>query len=114
MTTATYQHVLEAAAECGRLDGESAAINWLADFDRTAFNARRAVDGIRDLDPEVMEWIPAPDLSGEWADGLTPATLAKCCGVDPYEAEDDLDDLCNAYDSAFTRECNSRILGELS
>ena len=115
MTTATYQFALETAAGIGRGDGESAAAWWIRDAigGRATGDAipvaRRAITGIMDCDPEVMEWIPAPDLSGEWADGLTPDRLAASCGVTGIGA-DDLDDLCTAYDAGFTEAAESAIL----
>ena len=41
----------------------------------------RFLVGLDEGEPEALHALPAADLSGEWAEGLTPASLAEACGV---------------------------------
>lgn len=92
-----------AAYALGQDDGESAA-GWLIDgrTTRPECTLQRLVRGIDDGDPEVLDALPLADLSGEWADGLTPALLGWEVGLDPDTLDgDDLSALCDAYESGF-------------
>ena len=71
-------------------------------------------------DPAVYDYLPRmPDLSGEYADDLTPSTLAVMVGLDPeaFGSPDDqsieIDAACEAYEAGvsdtFGPECE-RIL----
>ncbi len=62
-----------------------------------------------DGDPRADDYLPRrPDLSGEWADGLTPASLAREVGLDAdaFGASDDasaeIDAACDAYEAGVT------------
>lgn len=69
--------------------------------------ARSLLKGIEDGDPGVLDALPAPDLSGQWADGYLPQHLAEDCGLDDQQDIDEwsrleiLRDLCDAYEDAF-------------
>lgn len=52
-------------------------------------NAQRILKGIEEGDPEVMDAFKLPDLSGEWADGMTPQSLYEAIGVSEEEADGD-------------------------
>lgn len=101
--------LLKAAADLGTKHGRNAA-EWYA---QDAFggrctrnhkeNALRVLDAIEDS--SIWEGVNVPNLSGEFADDLTPRTLAlRLCeetGTDhdsvPPETEDEM---CEAYECA--------------
>jgi hypothetical protein len=96
------------ATELGAEHGAN-AVSWLFDGNTDASAYVRLLVGIEDGDPEVLDQLPTADLSGEWADGLTPASLARECGVPDCDwsltanapAFGLVEDLCNAYEAAF-------------
>lgn len=114
-----YDLWLARATEIGREHGENAAAWWEQDAiggrasgDVTAA-ARRVLAGIEDCDPMILDNLPAPDLSGEWAGGYTPDRLYEDCDVDAasLEAALNLDnELCDAYDVAFGEACDAAIV----
>jgi hypothetical protein len=88
----------EATAEASRLgdqDGLSAA-SWIED-DALPF----LMHGYQEGDPEILDCLPHPDLSGEWADGRTWYSLAKDCGLDPDVDNDLALEVCDTYEDAF-------------
>jgi hypothetical protein len=110
----------------GDRDGRSAA-SW---FEMDAFGgrvtrgagdaARRIIKGIDDGDPEVLDALPSPDLSGEWADRVTGPSLAAdalgAAGLDDPDAkayreayERWFDDICGAYEAAFTDAATEEV-----
>jgi hypothetical protein len=65
------------AIERGREDAKSAA-TWVADGNSEPDAIRQTLQGIEDGDPMTYDLLPpAPNLSGEWADSLTPLSLAR-------------------------------------
>ena len=97
------------AAELGTEHGENAA-SWLFDGNTDTATYVRFLLGVDEGDPEVLDALPSADLSGEWADGLTPASLANACGVPDCDWALTVnapifglvEDLCNAYETAFS------------
>jgi hypothetical protein len=87
------------AQQAGREDGEAAA-SWVFDGNTDDATYARVLRGITDGDPEVLDAYRPPDLSGEWADGETPATLAKRVDVVPHDGTLLLDDVCSIYEQA--------------
>jgi hypothetical protein len=99
------------------------AASWVIDGNTDQDHIRRMVAWLDDGDPEAYDYLPAtPNLSGEWADSPTPASLYReIVGLDPADriAEDEdadgeiIDALCDAYergvDETFGVECE-RIL----
>ena len=77
--------------------------------------AERILAGLDDGDPEILDGIPAADLSGQWADGLTPRGLLDWIGADPdsTRAAEAESDLCDAYESAFERAVYAAIMKHL-
>lgn len=75
---------LEAEArELGR-DAASAAASWAVDGNTSPDAIRRTLDLLEDGDPAAWDRLPRePDLSGEWADDPTPASLVRELGEDP-------------------------------
>jgi hypothetical protein len=56
-------------------DAALAAVSWakMSESDATSI--------LDDVDPEVMDRYPGPNLSGEWADDPTPASVARDVGA---------------------------------
>jgi hypothetical protein len=112
------------ARDLGREHGENAAAWWLQEMPVGG----RSSTG----DSESREWavsmlakiadcdadIPQSDMSGEWADGMTPNRLADEIG---YDAENDkreewgflCSDLCDAYEQGFAEACERAIVKSL-
>lgn len=88
----------EQAEAIGREHGASAA-SWYEVADAAV--AQRVLDGLADCDPEVLDTLPQPDLSGQWADGYTPDRLAEDLVLLAREREHLLDGLCDAYECGF-------------
>ncbi len=67
-----YSDAVEAAAK--ELGGEAgrAAASWVFDGNTTTEEYARVLFGIEDGDPEVLDALPSPDLSGQWAGASTP------------------------------------------
>lgn len=66
--------------------------------------ASRVLRGIEDGDPEILDSLPYPDLSGEWADGYTPRDLLHDVGGNDGDAsfwQDLVSDLCDSYEDGF-------------
>jgi hypothetical protein len=88
-----------------------AAASWyeLPDGSRSRHDERalRALaDGIADGDPVVLDALPAPDLSGQWADRTSgPALYRDACDtaglVESGGEYASFDAICDAYESAF-------------
>jgi hypothetical protein len=98
-----YDTAIAYAEQLGAEHGTSAA-TWV-EID----NAAAILQGIEDGDPEIMDALPCADLSGEWADGLTPRQLVDDVlseidtdsKVDSETANDWSDGICDAYEFAF-------------
>jgi len=74
---------------------------------RLAFqNLQRGLD---DGDPDVLDDLPYPDLSGEMADGYTPARLAEDLDIDADDYPEDMDDLCLSYEEGFNLACQAEV-----
>jgi len=115
------------AAEIGREHGDNAASWWEQDAvgGRVAAvpahdTARRVLRGLEDGDPAILEALPAPDLSGEWADGYTPDQLAEECGLGPYPEDRPevvwqgwlalREELCDVYENAFIDAATAAVV----
>ena len=85
------------AIAAGTSAGEAMA-NWVFDGNTDLADYARILKGIQDGDPEVLDQLITPNLSGEWADDPTPQTLANDLGI---ETDDDrLDGLCTLWEDA--------------
>lgn len=113
----------QTAYEMGREAGANAA-SWAIDGNTTDDDLRRILTGYDDGDPEVMDSFNLPDLSGQWADGLTPAALVtEILGTpsgadldenDLIEIEGDLccqweDGVADGFWSELIRACRARL-----
>lgn len=96
---------MDNAREIGTDHGRTAA-SWVFDgnTDRETYETFRR--GMEDGDPEILDRIPAADLSGQWAEGYTVADLmADCCGGNT----DDPDEIIAAYEDAFTAAATAEV-----
>lgn len=59
-----------------------AAGSWVFDGRNSTEDYARIGKGIEDGDPEILDALPQPDLSGEWADGPTVRSIMSELGVD--------------------------------
>lgn len=103
---------LDAARQLGTEHGKNAAAWWEQDAiggrssGDVKITASTVLKGLEDGYPEILDALPHADLSGQWADGMTPQILAEECDV-PNEAletdagADFLDLLCCTYKAAF-------------
>ena len=123
---------IAAARDLGTAAGENAASWWEMDAiggranGDTAATARRVLDGLADGDPEIIDALPRPDLSGEWADAETPRSLFETVtgadahaeaswNNDAYHAT--LEELCTAWEDgaadavqrAIERQCRAAL-----
>lgn len=102
------------AATRGARAGKAAA-SWYEVGSET--RARAVLAGIEDGDTAILDTFPTSDLSGQWADMMTGPGLmeealeeAYISETDPLHLDDDLfDDLCDAYETAFTFAVESAI-----
>ena len=100
------REIISAAKKLGTEAGVNAA-SWVE------LNAGEAVIIVRifaGVDPAVYNALRYPNLSGEYADDLTPQSLAEDIGIE-YD-DDRLDDACSAWEdassTAFERELSRR------
>lgn len=118
-----YDKAIAYAAERGKRDGNNAA-SWYFDGNTTHDAYVRALSGIADGDPAVLDTFPFADLSGEWADTLTGPELVHDAlwHVAPESPAPDQDDaivaafysdnftaICDAYELAFTDAVSAEI-----
>lgn len=92
--------LLERAEQEG-YDAGAAAGSWLLDGNSTEADARRLLVGIEEGDPEVLDELPSAPLSGEWADGPTPAGVLASLGLD--EDADEAEDVLRAFEDGYAR-----------
>jgi hypothetical protein len=116
MTTNTTDTIEARAFAMGEKAGRNAAEWFCQDAiggrakDDGGESARTILEQIEDGDPAFWDNIKLPNLSGEWADSETPATLAESLGIDDEteDGEADTDAACNAWEdgvsSGFTAE----------
>lgn len=99
-------HATKYAHDLGTEHGRAAA-SWVNVDETTAETLRRGMD---DGDPAVLDTLPAPDLSGQWADALTgPQLVADAIRAatehgaiySEQDANDAFGDLCDTYETAF-------------
>lgn len=106
-------------------DAGAAAADWATDFGRmtqtaSRQTAERILRALADNDSAVLDSFRIPNLSGEYADDPTPATLAEDCGLDPDDSRAEwlTDELSSAWEEAagkaFWRELERACRAELS
>lgn len=89
------------AIRAARRDGATAGHNaatWVFDGNTDDATYARVLRGLDEGDPAVYDAYNAPDLSGQWAGGETPASLAHTYGI--AEGDERMDDVCSAWEDA--------------
>lgn len=111
----TYDARQQAAYQLGA-DAAHAAASWAIDGNTSPEHIARMVAMFDAGDPALWDYLPArPDLSGEWADSETPASLyASVTGLDASDADpEDISYLADAWEAgvseAFGTECERII-----
>jgi hypothetical protein len=109
MTTESYiEKAIKGAEKLGKAHGINAAGWAIQDSwggrvsSPQDYKAAKAfLDGIEDGDPAIMDKFNPPNLSGEWADSMTPAKLIEevTRGKISLEPEDE-SAICDAYEQA--------------
>src|SRR5437879_1965057 len=74
-----------------------AAGSWVIDGNTSEDTARSLLQGIEDDDPMVMDSLPDPSWSGEWADEPTYEELAREAGLSEDEADDYFSEALSAF-----------------
>lgn len=103
--------VCHAAAVLGTVEGKRAADDFRIDagLDNSAACVRIR-DGLDECDPEVMDYLPRPDFSMQWAEGDTVPAMIERAGITlsawksdgGYVGTDEVaDTVADAYESAF-------------
>lgn len=112
--------LIEAVREAGIRAARNAA-TWIADGTTPTDSIRGMLQGIDECDPVTMDALDAlrPNLSGEWADDLTPVGLA----VDILDMDgcdiphDDIDTIADAWtqgvDDTFVEACETKLRKQL-
>jgi hypothetical protein len=111
----THTDHLEAARELGIEHARNVA-TWAADGNSDPEGIRRVLRMLEEGDPAADDFLPAwPNLSGEWADGMTPTILHReITGEEPREEDDTfLDEICDAYEEGvadtFQEACEAEL-----
>lgn len=94
------RNIIREARRLGREAGENAA-SWCIDGNTTDETKARIIRGYDDGDPEIMDMFRLPDLSGEYADGPTPRSLAEDIGIE--EDDERMDGACTAWEEAVSK-----------
>lgn len=105
------------AFEQGKQAAEAAA-TWAADGNTSQEHIRCVLAGLEAGDPEAYDWLPArPDLSGVWADGCTPLSLAREIAPDELNPSI-IDVLADAFEEGVTEHfepaCERELRGWLA
>ena len=107
------QHQRDLASQFGS-DAGTAAAGWVWDGNNsTPGRAARCIALSDDGDPEWYDdFGPQAWLSGEWADGDTPQSVAVECGIDTGDPDNDLDvdELADLYESAADAAYETEVL----
>jgi hypothetical protein len=96
------------AEKLGKEHGENAA-QWVAQDSwggrvassrQSEENARAFLKGIEEGDPMIMDSYTPPNLSGEWADSMTPRSLIEeVTEGEIMVTEEEADAICQAYET---------------
>jgi len=114
----TIDQTIEQAAKIGREHGTNAAAWWEQDAlggrvtGDTRSTAEAVLKGIEDSDPQVLDGLPYPDLSGQWADGYSSHDLLDELDVNDGDTsfiEGLTDEIFTAYEMAFAEAVESAV-----
>jgi hypothetical protein len=116
-TDAERDSLTDAAYKLGAEHGRNAG-SWYFNGHTDESAYRRTLEGITAGDPAVYDTFPSAPLSGEWADGLTPAGLLELLGLE--RDDEDGDALCAMYEDGYgvavsdeiERQCRFQLEGK--
>lgn len=118
----TIRDACAKARELGEEDARQAA-SWVADGNVDPEHVRRVLEMLEDGDPAVEQYLPArPDLSGQWADSMSPRDLFEATtGLDahaestwcPDAYNDVVTALCDSYEDGVSETFESACEAEL-
>lgn len=95
--SSTTTDLLADARKLGE-DAARSAASWMVDGNTDLEAARQVLEMMRNGDPAAYDYLPAmPNLSGEWADEMTPLKLYEEIGLDEVP-ETMTDPYCDAYE----------------
>jgi hypothetical protein len=101
------------AKERGQSDARAAA-SWATDGNTSAGHVRRLLTMLEEGDPAADGMLPvSPNLSGEWADDLTPQRLAEEVTTLDEPSEEIVDTLSSAYEAGVSETFESAVEAEL-
>ena len=92
--------IMDDVIDKGTVDGKAAA-SWVFDGNTSIEQYKEYLRGVEEGDPEILDKYPAPNpLSGEWAGGLTPESLAYQFVGETYDYVL-VDEIASTYEAAF-------------
>ena len=92
--------IVERAEQEGYEHGVTAG-SWPLDGNSNEESARALLRGVTDGDPLTMDALRSSPLSGEWADGVTPADVLGWYDLD--EDDDAAEEVLQAFEAGFSR-----------
>lgn len=105
------------------VEAAQAAATWAADGNSEPAGVRRLLELIEAGDPQASDLLPPmPDLSGEWADGMTPGRLyEETTGRDAHgdstwnhdAYQEVLEELCEAFETGVSETFEDACVAEL-
>ena len=124
MTERQIKEAIQYATQLGKEEGTNAAAWWQQDAiggratGDTKATAQRVLDGLDEGDPEIIDGLPRPDLSGQWADTMSGPDLIRRALDEAGLEEDEIDDaydgeydgeICDAYENAFSQAVDDEV-----
>ena len=109
------REILREARKLGREAGHAAA-TWVVDGNTSDETKQMMREGIEDGDPEVLDMLRIPNLSGEWGDEPTPSALYQDIGFDQEtdKRSDWLSDqICTDWEDAASEAFFTQLREEL-
>lgn len=112
--TPAQQDAIAQAREIGREAARNAA-SWIADGNTKPEAIAYVLELFDAGDPAVDDYLPArPNLSGQWADELTPHSLADLVGQTINDLQEgELDEICGAFEEGVSETFESACETEL-
>lgn len=107
MKDSEWDELVADVKKIGREHGKNAAAWWQQDGIGSRANgdtkkiAESILNGLADGDPEILDSLPQPDLSGQWVDGYSSKDLHNDLGFDDDAEIEGFDYLCDEYETAF-------------
>lgn len=98
----------------GYKDGRAAgSLVFMEGYDRA--QGEKILQGINDGDPAILENLPSPDFSGEWADSQSwESKFCEIAEIDMQDIPEDTTDEYTAYEIAFNRGVVDEIVSTIN